>query len=253
MTLRQWLFDNPPSGTVLNAAIVRSEAAVAPSAVSAGSGSIQSSDVQKQAGPTSAQFTGPGPSIIMRLPFVAASQQAAASVYLYRPATAASEGFCSFRYSSGTIAHFQVSANGSIVIFTPGTGGTTVTGTAGNVPVDTWVRLEMSVDTATSVATCNSYLLDDTGTPLGSVTHSALIVTDPVSHIDVGRPTGSTASFTQYIDSVQMNDGSTAEIGPYVPPAPPASIAYLRVNDTWVQTTPYMRLNGEWVASDPIV
>jgi hypothetical protein len=250
MTLRQWLFDNPPSGTVLTTANVRSEDVVAPSTVSPGSGSIQSSDVQKQAGPTSAQFTGPGPSIIMRLPFVAASQQAAVSMYLYRPATAASEGFCAVRAGS-PIAHFQVSSTGALVIFTP-SGGTTVTGTAGDVPANTWVRLEILVDTAAATASCTSYL-GDSLIPIGTLTHNALLLTDPVTHIDVGRPTGTSASFTQYIDSVQMNDGSTAEIGPYVPPAPPGSIAYLRVNDTWVQTTPYMRLNGEWVASDPIV
>lgn len=250
MSLRQWLFDNPPSGTTLTTGNVFSEDNAVPQQVTASGGSIQSSDVQVHAGTTSARFVRSSPGCVIRLPLVAASQQLAVSMYVFRPAYTVNEGFLAVRHSSGPVAHVQATSTGALVILLPSEGGS-VTGTAGDIPANTWVRVEVVTDTAAATMTATSYL-GDSLTPIGTLTHSALLSTAAMTHIDIGLPSGSSNALTQYIDSVQTNDGSTTEIGPYIPPAPPETNAYIRVNGEWVPADPYVRTGGSWVLADSV-
>lgn len=248
MTLRQWLFDYPASGTSLTTANVRSEDNVAPQQVNASGGTIQSSTAQIQAGTSSVRFehsTTPG---AIRLPLVSAtSQQLAVSFYLHHPSYPASEGFCSIRHASGVVGHVQASATGALGIIVPS--GTTVTGVPGDVPVNTWVRVEVLTDTAAATMTATTYL-GDSLTPVATLTHSALLSTAALAALDIGRPSGTTGGYTQYFDSVQTNDGTTTPIGPYFPPVPPETNAYVRVNGAWVLADPYVRTGGAWVLAD---
>lgn len=249
MALRQWLFDYPTDGVTLNTSNIHSEDEAAPQQVNASGGTIQSSTAQVQAGTTSVRFEHSATVGVIRLPLVAASQQLAISLYLYRPAVTVLEGFCAIRHASGPVAHLQTAPDGALAITLP-SGGGSVFGAAGDVPTDTWVRIEAIADTAAATLMCTSYLGDST-TPIGSVSQNALNVASPMTHIDIGRPAGTTGGFTDYFDSVQTNDGTTTPIGPYVPPAPPETNAYIGVGGAWIQADPYIRVNNQWVLTDP--
>lgn len=245
--MSQWLFDVVPSGTTLNTANTVSQDGLVAQQVTASGGTIQSSSEQVHAGDTSARFSGSTSTTIIRLPFNSASQQVAARLYLYRGAQAGIEGFCSLRYSGGPIAHFQITATGALAITLPSGGGSVYSADA-VVPANTWTRYEILADTAAGTASCTAYLGDGT-TPLGSVQHSALNRTDPVSHLDIGRPSGTATAFTQYFDSVQMESNTTDMIGPYVPDAAPASNTYFRLNGAWLPVVEHIMIDGQWVAA----
>jgi hypothetical protein len=221
MTLRQWLFDVTPSGSTLNTSNVVSVDSVAASAVSAGAGgTITSSDTHVHHGDTSAQFQGGGTNTQQaRLPFPAAAAAGAVSLYHWGGTLAALD-FINVRHSSGQLFRIAISGTGSIQV-KDATGvvlGSTATGAWA---IDRWNRIEFKWDnsggSAAGVIDVEVYVGDDTTTPTGTLNLTGVnLGTANAATMDIGSPNAFSYTNAHWFDSVQMDNGRTTFIGPYV-------------------------------------
>jgi hypothetical protein len=225
MSLRRWFFNVLPSGTTLNTSnTVSADSATATSASAGTGGTIQSSDVHVHNGDTSCRFvgggTGAGSSQLVRLPFVTGETSRAAALSAYHWGTAlTARDIINVRHASGQLFRIGVSGTGAVQV-KDSTGGTLGSTATGAWAIDRWNRIEAFWDNAGGTA-AGSITLEvyngDSLTPTGSVSLSGVNLGAAVAtHVDVGSPNSGSATDAHYFDSVQMDNGATAFIGPYV-------------------------------------
>jgi hypothetical protein len=221
MTNRQWLFDVTPPGSTLNTTNVVSQDAATASVVTAGAGgTITSSDTHVHSGVTSARFVGGGSvTSVMRLPFVGAAAAGAVSVY-HRSGTLTSLDIINVRHASGQLFRIAISGTGAIQV--KDASGTVLGSTAsGAWAIDRWNRIEAKWDnsggSAAGVIDVEVYVGDDTTTPTGTLNLSGVnLGTAQAATMDIGSPNLFSYTGTHWFDSIQMDNGRTTFIGPYV-------------------------------------
>jgi hypothetical protein len=220
MTLRRWLLDVTPSGSTLNTSNVISSDAVAATLVNPGTGgSITSTDTPAHAGDTSARLVGGGAgSCVLRLPFPAAAAAGAISLYHYA-GTLTTMDIISVRHASGQLFRIGISGTGAVQI-KDSSGGVLGSTSSGAWEIDRWNRIECHWDnsggSAAGTATLEVYNGDST-TPIDSAAVTGgNLGTAAAATIDLGNPNLTIFSGTHYFDSVQMDNGRTSFIGPYV-------------------------------------
>lgn len=223
MTLRRWLFDVTPPGSTLNTSNVVSTDGVNASVVSPGTGgTITSSDAQVHHGATSVRMVGggggAGGSYQVRLPFAAANYAGAMSFYHFGTALNPLD-IINVRHATGQLFRVEVSATGGALI--KDATGVVIVGTeASDVwAIDRWNRIEIKWDngggTTAGIADLAVYV-GDSLTPVGTAsTTTGNLGSAPATTVDIGSPNSGAYSDAYYFDSVQMNDGATAFIGPY--------------------------------------
>jgi hypothetical protein len=221
MTNRQWLFDVTPPGSTLNTTNVVSQDAATASVVTAGAGgTITSSDTHVHSGVTSARFVGGGSvTSVMRLPFVGAAAAGAVSVY-HRSGTLTSLDIINVRHASGQLFRIAISGTGAIQV--KDASGTVLGSTAsGAWAIDRWNRIEAKWDnsggSAAGVIDVEVYVGDDTASPTGELSLSGVnLGTAQAATMDIGSPNLFSYTGTHWFDSIQMDNGRTTFIGPYV-------------------------------------
>src|SRR5690606_32790569 len=125
----------------------------------------------------------------------------------------------SVRHASGQLFRVGISGTGAVQI--KDSSGTVLSSTvSGAWAIDRWNRIELKWDNsggpAAGVADLEVFNADG-DTPTGTASVSGVnLGTANTASIDVGNPNLASFSGTHYFDSVQMNDGATSFIGPYV-------------------------------------
>src|SRR5690606_4538885 len=125
----------------------------------------------------------------------------------------------SVRHASGQLFRVGISGTGAVQI--KDSSGTVLSSTvSGAWAIDRWNRIELKWDNsggpAAGVADLEVFNADG-DTPTGTASVSGVnLGTANTAPIDVGNPNLASFSGTHYFDSVQMNDGATSFIGPYV-------------------------------------
>src|SRR5690606_29257943 len=199
---------------------VISDDSVAATLVNAGTGgSITSIDSPAHAGDTSARLIGGGDgACVLRLPFPAAASAAALSLYHYAGALTTMD-IISVRHAGGQLFRVGLSGTGAVQI--KDSSGTVLGSTvSGAWAIDRWNRIELQWDnsggSAAGVADLEAFNADG-DTPTGTASVSGVnLGTANTASIDVGNPNLASFSGTHYFDSVQMDNGRTTFIGPYV-------------------------------------
>jgi hypothetical protein len=218
MTLRQWLMDGT-DGVSLTAATTLAVDGTQASQVNNGSATIAYSATTPHAGAACVRFSGGALAQVVRLPFVASAAGAAVSFY-HRAASlpAGSTEIFAARHSSGQLFRVLVLATGAVQLNTS-TGALIAATAAGVWAINRWNRVEMVWDNSGG-ASAGTYTLSvydgDSGTALETLSGStANLGTALATHIDIGTP-NTARVWDQFFDSVQMNDGATVLIGPYL-------------------------------------
>lgn len=228
MTLRRWFFDVTPTGSTLNTTNVISSDGAASTSVSPGSGgTIQSSDVHVHHGDTAIRFVGGGTaSQSVRLPFAAANNVVAFEIYRWCGTVTAID-ICNVRHASGQLFRIGISAAGALQV-KDSTGtvlGSTATGAWAS---SSYNRAAVKADNSggASAGTCSVEVYSgDSLTPTGTLTLTGVnLGTAPVASIDIGSPNSTAYTEPNYWDSIQMDDGATTFIGPYVVVNVPPSV-----------------------------
>lgn len=230
MTLRRWLFDVTPPGSTLNTgSVVSTDGANATAGATGVGGTFTSSDTEVHLGATSARFVGGGTgadsSYLIRLPLVAANYMGALSLYHFGVALNSID-VINVRHASGQLFRIGISAIGSVQIKT-GAGTVIASTDSGAWQIDRWNRIEVKWDNsggATAGIAEVAVYDGDSLTPAGTVSTAAgNLGSAPATTVDIGSPNSGSYTDAYYFDSVQMNDGATSFIGPYVevnePPA----------------------------------
>jgi hypothetical protein len=222
MTNRLWAFNVTPTGTTLNTSnIVSADGATATTAGAGSGGSIQSSDAQVHHGDTSIRIVGGGVTApLVRIPFAAANNACAISVYNYSGTLAALD-IINIRHASGQLFRIAISGTGSIQI--KDSTGATLGSTAptGAWAINRWNRIEVKWDNSggASAGTVDVAVYDDDSTTTtGTLSLTGVnLGTAAASVVEFGAPNANSYTGTIYYDSIQMSDGATSFIGPYAP------------------------------------
>lgn len=217
MTLRQWLFNQTPGGT-LTLGNTTAQDGTAAASISLGGGSAVYNATAHQ-GQASALLT-PNANTVMaiRLPLVATANQAAFSFY-HRSASlpAATYHMVEIRHASGSLARIGVSPTGQVLLLTS-SGATIATSAAGRWAINRWNRIELLFDN-TGGTSAGIYTLEiydgDSLTPLETLTGTtANLGTAAVFSIGIGCVLATSASWAHYFDSIQTDNTRTTLIGP---------------------------------------
>lgn len=224
VSLRQFLNDNTDGVTCTTANVLAVDGAAALTVSPGAGGTIQFEADRAHAGVTGLKFTPGTATGQVRLPFVAASATVAFSGY-HSAATLppATRDIMNLRHSSGQIMRLAIDTSGRLLSRT--STGAAIAQTATGV----WVagrqnRIELVANVGNAGAT-DSYtatIFDaDNVTPLATLTSSTIDLgtADAVS-VDIGHPNQSSSGWETFWDSIQMDNGATAPIGPYVPTPP---------------------------------
>lgn len=231
MSLRQWLFNGVAGAIASNGnANVLSEDGVVATTVT-GSGMLTFQE-PSQEGTTSLRFLGNGVTPpIARLPFVAINRTGALSYY-HRAATLppSTINILNVRHASGDILRVAITASGAVQV--ANSAGVEQALSPGGVwAINRQNRIEVLFSNAGGVGagTFTVAIFDgESTTALSTLSMSTVDMgVADVVNIDIGSPQQAT-TWEHYFDSVQMNDGATTFIGPYVasdplvvvPPAP---------------------------------
>lgn len=224
VTLRQWLFDNTDGVTCAKANVLAVDGTAA-STVSPGTGgTIQFESDTAHEGTTGLKFTPGTATGLVRLPFVAASPTGASSGY-HRAASLppGTREILNLRHSTGQIMRLAVDTAGRLLSRT-GAGGAIDQTATGVWVANRQNRIELVFNVGNAGAT-DSYtatIFDgDSTTALATLTSSAvdLGTADAVS-IDIGHPNNSSSGWETFWDSIQMDNGATSAIGPYITSSP---------------------------------
>jgi len=221
MTLRQWLFDVTPSGSTLNTTNVVSVDSAAASTVSPGTGgTITSSNTHVHHGDTSAQFQGGGTNTqVIRLPFPAAAATGALSLYHWG-GTLGSVDIINVRHASGQLFRIGISGTGAIQV-KDSTGAVLGSTASGAWAIDRWNRIEAKWDNSggasAGVIDVEVYVGDATSSPTGTLNLTGVnLGTATAATMDIGSPNAFSYTTAHWMDSIQMDNGRTTFIGPYV-------------------------------------
>lgn len=257
MSLHWYLCEGTPSTTATSALMTSTPPGLTALTVSPGSGgTAQFSSTYTHSGVTSLQiFTPATVSSVVRLPFAAPHRSGAVSL-MHRVATAlpAALVILSMRHSSGQLFRIAVAANGAVLVQTS-TGTTVVTTAAGAWEADRQNRIEFTYTIGTTTSDGEVSLSvyagnDDVPTGTASTTTGNLGTADVVT-LEVGAiPATSsfTSGVTQYFDSIGMDDGATAEIGPYLAANQPPAVTSLTAPQVVAASASF---SATVVASDP--
>lgn len=224
VTNRIWLNNNTDGVTCSTANVLAVDGAAASSVSPGAGGTITFESDSPHEGTTGLKFTPGTATGQVRLPFVAASSTGAFSGY-HRAASLppATRDILNLRHASGQIMRLAVDTSGRLLSRTAAGGAIAQTATG------VWVanrhnRIELVFNVGNAGAT-DSYTATiydgDSTTPLDTLTSSAvdLGTADAVS-VDIGHPNNSSSGWETLWDSIQMDNGATSEIGPYIPSGP---------------------------------
>ena len=208
MTRHRYGFEGiTPGGAIIKSAVTSDPGSVQAVAVSAGSGSITADTLHAHTGTIAAKVAGAGNAII-RFACPAESTQQAWSWYCYADALVA-----------GTIFQAMTTANAnitgaSLVLTSDRKINAAGTVSAAAVTLAQINRIEVTVNTVTGAIACNVFDADST-TPYLTVSGTGgSMASANIGRFDLGAISGSN---TIWLDDVQVEDGTTTPIGPYVP------------------------------------
>lgn len=220
MTLDRWLCNNT-DGVTCSTANVLSTGGLSAFAVSPGAGgTITFESDNPHEGSTGLKFTPGTATGQVRLPFAAASATGAFSGY-HRAASLppATRDILNLRHSGGQIMRLAVDTSGRLLSRTAAGGAIAQTATG------VWVanrhnRIELVFNVGNAGAT-DSYTATiydgDSTTPLATLTSSSVdLGTADALYVDIGHPNNSSSGWETLWDSIQMDNGATSEIGPYL-------------------------------------
>lgn len=226
MTKRLWLFDVSPAGTALTNTNVRSDDNVAATGtgVTAGTGSLVSS-TDSHIG-FSAEFTANASSTVQsRLSFPAGTSAGAVSIYQKAASAPAITGsstaqllIARVRCTSGGI-DILLRSNGTIVL---ANGSTVQASSTGVWTAGVRHRYDLSFTIGGS-CTLDVFVGDSTSS-IASLTVASGTSSGTTTAMDIGVLTSVlSATWVTTFDSIQMEDASTTQLGPYIevndPPA----------------------------------
>jgi hypothetical protein len=223
MTKYRWSFEGVANGTAFTSAtnVSTSPTGMAATNMSNGSGSNASDNTHVHTGSQALKAVVPVSSTQnYRIPFAAANAIGAASIPWWLSATpGANFQWVHFRHASGICFRLQINSAGKLILLDAAGSGTIATSTA-SLTFGQWVRFEVVFNTTAGNITVNAYYGDDTTTVVATVTGTGASIGSgaAVAAIDLGAPSGNGtgATLTQWFDDVQLNDGATTEIGPYI-------------------------------------
>lgn len=219
MTLRTWLLDTANGTTATAANIVATDATAATQAAS-GVGTFTNSSPHAGVSCLRWPVSAGASSVIARLPLPAANVSAAFEFYHRATALPAQDTVIfTGRHASGIAVRIGVRTDGSVRLY-DSVNATIATTAAGAWAINRWNRISLVATVATSTtgsASLKVYNVDGL-TPTGTASGSAAnLGTAAFSACDIGVPgTGPTGGWTADWDSLQMNNGATSEIGPYI-------------------------------------
>ena len=221
MTLRQWLFSRPPLATNITTSNLRSSDGVAASLLSLGGGTAVYDDLA-HVGTSGLLTNANNANMALRLAFAGTASNAAALEMYSRAATlpAATYIFASARQASGVLFRFGITSAGALVIQTR-TGAAVANTADGRWAVNRQNRIAIFFNNSggDGAGTLTAEIYDgDSLTPLETLSVTgATLGSQAVASIDLGCILTTSAPWAHYVDSVQMDDGRTSFIGPYIP------------------------------------
>lgn len=219
MTRRTWLAENASSGTTITTAnFLAVDSAAAALVANGGTGTIwQFSNTQTHLGLSASCYAPSGNTPLLRLPFPTAHKTGAISFYHYAATPGASLTIGQLRHASGIVVQFGVNVAGNIFLTSA---NIALTNSAGTVPHGQLNRYELVYDVGTTTSNGSATLrvfAGDSLTPVTSVSVTGVNMTQQnVTQLDLGRVNAGAYVLTQYFDSIQMDDSTTSEIGPYI-------------------------------------
>lgn len=225
MTNRQWLLDSTNGTTVVRAALLSVDGVAATTVNTGGSPGTITYSSTAHAGSTSARMVGGGTATQqIRLPFVAGSAAGAISFY-HRAATLPPSTYLllNVRHSGGELFRVGINASGSLEIHSAA-GIQIASSPANGWAVNRWNRIEVVFNNAGGVGagtvTASVFNGDSTTAPGSATSSTADLGTAVATTIDLGTPQQSTSTWEHFFDSIQMDNGRTTFIGPYLAATP---------------------------------
>lgn len=256
MGLRKWFFDVTPAGTALTTANIKADdlTAATSTGVPAGTGTLVSTATAHTN--QAAEFTANSASTVQtRLGFTASTTSGALSYYQRAAGAPAITGSSTaqlllsrVRCTSGGI-DVLLRSNGTVVL---AHGSTVTTSSTGLWTAGTWHRLSLTFNITAGTAELKVYA-GDSLSALATLSVTGGTATGTTTAIDVGVLTnGLSSTWVTQFDSVQMEDASSSELGPYIPAANVAPVPSAGTDQN-VNTGATVTLTGSATDSDGTV